>query len=43
MYFDWRTWGIWAIGFSILVVWIIVPIREFKKLLKKRREKNKSN
>jgi len=38
MYFDWRTWGIWLIGFIILVTWIIVPIREFKKLLKKRKK-----
>ncbi len=38
MYFDWRTWGIWLIGFTILVVWIYVPIKEFKKLLKKRKD-----
>ncbi len=38
MYFDWRTWGIWLIGFIILVTWIIVPVREFKNLLKKRKK-----
>jgi hypothetical protein len=38
MDFDWRTWGIWAIGFAILVVWIVVPIKEFRKLLKSRRK-----
>lgn len=41
MYFDWITWGIWAIGFTILVVWIIVPIKEFRKLLRNRRESQK--
>ncbi len=34
---DWMTWGIWAVGFLILVVWIIVPIREFKDMLKRLR------
>jgi hypothetical protein len=33
------TWGIWAIGFSILVVWVIAPIREFKTMLRHRRDK----
>lgn len=37
MYFDWRTWGIWAIGFAILTIWIFVPIKEFKKLLESRK------
>ena len=40
MYFDWITWGIWSVGFIILVVWILVPIKEFKRLLKKRKEIN---
>ena len=39
--FDYMTWGIFAIGFGILVVWIVVPIREFQGMLKKRREKEK--
>ncbi len=39
MYFDWRTWGIWLIGFIILVVWIFIPIREFKKVLENRKHK----
>ena len=38
MYFDWRTWGIWLIGFIILVIWILLPVKEFKKVLKKKRE-----
>jgi len=37
--FDWMTWGIWGIGFGILVVWIIVPIREFKQMLKRLHER----
>lgn len=37
MYFDWRTWSIWLIGFLILITWIFVPINEFKKLLKVRK------
>jgi hypothetical protein len=41
MYFDWVTWGIWGIGFSILVIWILVPIREFKKILEARRAAKK--
>lgn len=38
MYIDWFTWGIWLIGFIILIVWITVPIREFKKLIQHRRK-----
>jgi len=34
------TWGIWGIGFGILVVWIIVPIREFTEMLKRLHERN---
>lgn len=41
MYFDWLTWSIWLIGFIILVIWILVPAREFKRLVqKKRAERN---
>ncbi|MGA7723202.1 MAG: hypothetical protein WCA84_18695 [Ignavibacteriaceae bacterium] len=40
MYFDWITWGIWSIGFVILVIWILVPIKEFRKLLASRRKNN---
>jgi len=32
MYFDWVTWSIWLMGLVILIVWIIVPLKEFKKL-----------
>lgn len=43
MYFDWITWSIWLVGFSILIIWILVPAREFKKLVQKRREEYKLN
>ena len=36
--FDWVTWSIWLIGFAILVIWIVVPFREFQKILRKRRD-----
>lgn len=37
MYFDWVTWSIWLVGFIIMIVWILVPVKEFKNLLKKRK------
>lgn len=40
MYFDWITWSIWLIGFIIMIIWILVPVREFKKLLQKRRSEH---
>lgn len=42
MSFDWMTWGIFGIGVGILVIWVVIPIREFKGMLKKRREKEKN-
>jgi len=38
MAFDWVTWGIWSVGFVILVVWIWVPLREFRRLRASRKE-----
>ncbi|MGB6031923.1 MAG: hypothetical protein WBG80_06335 [Bacteroidota bacterium] len=38
MQFDWITWSIWLVGFLILVVWIWVPYREFKRLIRTRAE-----
>jgi len=38
--FDWITWGIWAIAFFILVVFIVQPIREFKRLYQEQKEKS---
>lgn len=35
--FDWITWSIWLAGFIILVVWVVVPYREFKGILRKQR------
>lgn len=43
MYFDWITWGIWLIGFVILIVWILVPAREFKKLVRQKSTEQKLN
>ncbi len=42
MYFDWITWSIWLIGFIIMIIWILVPIREFKKILQKKRSEEKA-
>jgi hypothetical protein len=41
--FDPITWSIWLLGFAILVLWIVVPLREFRGLLKKRRETEKGS
>ena len=43
MDFDWITWSIWSLGLVILIVWIYVPIKEFKQLLHERRTKIDSN
>jgi uncharacterized membrane protein YcjF (UPF0283 family) len=37
MYFDWITWSIWLVGFIILVIWILVPVREFRKIVRQKR------
>ncbi len=42
MQFDWITWAIWLVGFLILVVWIVVPYREFKRLYRNRAETRKA-
>jgi hypothetical protein len=42
MNFDWITWSIWSLGVVILIVWIYVPIKEFKQLLKDRQMKSDS-
>ncbi len=38
MYFDWITWGIWLIGVIIMVIWIYVPIKEFKGIYRRHKE-----
>lgn len=43
MVFDWITWSIWLIGFIILIIWIIVPIREFKKLMQNKTIKDNND
>jgi hypothetical protein len=35
--FDWITWSVWLIGFVILIVWIVVPLREFNDMRKRMR------
>ena len=35
--FDWMTWGVWLIGVVILVIWIIVPLREFAQMRRRMR------
>jgi|GEM_PF-606133 len=34
MHIDWVTWSIWLVGFVILVIWIIVPLKEFVAIVK---------
>jgi len=38
MHFDWVTWSIWLLGFIILIMWVIIPIREFKQLMNSRKK-----
>lgn len=37
MVFDWVTWSIWLVGFLVLIVWIILPLKELRRLLADRR------
>ncbi len=37
MYIDWVTWSIWFIGFFIFVIWIWIPIKEIKVLVRKKK------
>jgi hypothetical protein len=37
MTIDWITWSIWLVGFAIMVLWILVPIGEFRRLLRKKK------
>jgi len=39
--FDWVTWSIWLVGFIILVVWVVVPYKELKKILQKHKSAQK--
>lgn len=38
MHFDFITWGVWFLGFIILVVWTYLSIKEFMKILKRRHQ-----
>lgn len=40
MYFDWITWSIWLVGFIIMVIWILVPVKEIKNLFYKRKSEH---
>jgi len=42
MYFDWITWSIWLLGFVILIIWVYVPYKEFRKILSAH-QKNKNS
>ena len=42
MSFDWITWSIWLVGFAIMIVWILIPIREFKRLVAKKRAESRA-
>ncbi len=42
MFIDWVTWSIWLVGFAIMITWIMVPLAEFKKLLKKKGEERRA-
>ena len=37
------TWGIWLLGFMILLIWIYIPIKEFKKMIAERKETFNNN
>ena len=39
MNIDWVTWSIWGVGLIILAIWIVVPAREFRKILQKHRSR----
>ncbi len=39
--FDWFTWSVWLLGFIIMVIWTLVPLREFMQMQKRLREKEK--
>ena len=37
---DWMSLSIEAIGIAILLIWIIVPIREFQAIFKRLKQEN---
>ena len=36
--FDWITLSVETVGFVILMVWVVVPIREFRGIFKRLKE-----
>jgi uncharacterized membrane protein YcjF (UPF0283 family) len=41
--FDWITWSVWAVGFVILIVWIIVPIQEFRDMWRRMQARHRGH
>lgn len=41
--FDWFTWSVWLIGFVIMIIWIVVPVREFVQMLRRLKEKERAD
>lgn len=39
---DWMTLTIEAVGIAIFLVWIVIPIREFRTILKRLKQKETS-
>jgi hypothetical protein len=37
---DWMTWSIEAAGIVIFCVWVVVPIREFREIIRRFRGKS---
>ena len=40
---DWFTWSVWLIGFVIMIIWIVVPVREFVQMLRRLKEKERAD
>lgn len=43
MVIDWITWSIWLIGLIIMIIWIIVPLREYRHLIKSKIARERKN
>ena len=43
MYIDWVTWSIWLLGFAILVIWVVIPYRELRTILRSRHESSRGD
>lgn len=36
--FDWMTWSVETVALVILLIWIVVPISEFRRIFRRLRE-----